>query len=185
MFEVMSTIKINSKHFEVYLTAAQIEERIKSLAQQLNKELTTENPLFVVVLNGAYIFAADLLRKITIPHEVAFVKISSYDGTKSTGMVKNVIGITQNLQNRHVVIVEDIVDTGQSLTYLNQYLKEGNPLKISTLTLLFKPKALLHKVTPTWVGFEIEPHFVIGYGLDYNEAGRNLPDIYVESEKIK
>jgi len=181
----MNEIEINQKWFTPLFNATQINNRIDELAAEMNTTLRHQNPLFVVVLGGAYIFAADLLRKITVAHEVTFVKINSYHGTKSSGKINLSLSPAIALQGRHVIFIEDIIDSGLSMEFLLAYGTTFKPLTQQVVTLLFKPKALKTTIVPNWVGFEIEPAFVLGYGLDFDEKGRNLPHIYVETEPIK
>jgi hypoxanthine phosphoribosyltransferase len=175
----MKEVKILDKTFEVMIDEAKITARINSISAQITKEYEGKNPVFLGVLNGAFLFLADLFKGIHTPSEISFIRVSSYSGTKSTGEMKNVFGLKENISNRHVIIVEDIVDTGETMKYLFDELKKQNPASLKLATLLFKPAALKNPVTPDYVGFEIDPDFVVGYGLDYNGYGRNLTDIYV------
>ncbi|MBP9186017.1 MAG: hypoxanthine phosphoribosyltransferase [Bacteroidia bacterium] len=178
----MSIIKIHQRNFEPFITEKQINERLTAIAYQICAEYEGENPLFLAVLNGAFILAADLFRKITIQSEISFAKISSYQGTSTTNKISELIGFNEQIEGRNVIIIEDIIDTGLSMQYVLNQLQQKNPASVKVLTLLFKPKALLFDIIPDYVGFEIEPKFVLGYGLDYDGLGRNLPDIYVEVE---
>lgn len=150
------------------------------MADRLNKDFADSNPLFICVLNGSFMFASDLLKQITIPGtEIAFIKISSYVGTGSTGEVKEVFGLNKDIDGRTVIILEDIVDTGCSMDYLLQYLEKKNPANIVTATLFFKPKALVRNIKVDYHAIELENDFVVGRGLDYEDLGRNLPDLYI------
>ncbi len=179
----MESIKILDKWFKPYLTEAQILERVKAVADQMNEELKDKNPLLLAVLNGAYIFAADLTRMLTIPMEISFVKLASYEGVMSTGKVKEVIGINEDLEGRTVVIVEDIVDTGRSMKRMIESLGTRNPAEIKVCTLLFKPGKLEEDIKIDYCAMEIPNDFILGYGLDYDQQGRQLRDIYVVEER--
>ena len=174
----MSTVKIKDKSFEVSLPEAQIKARIKELAQQMSRDLEGKNPLFLGVLNGAFIFAADLLREMTIPCEISFVKLASYQGTTSTGSIKEVIGINEDLSGRTVVIVEDIVESGLTIKRMMEQLGTRNPASVQVCTLFFKPDRLKEDLKLDYVAFEIPNDFILGYGLDYDQQGRGLKDIY-------
>ena len=134
------------------------------------------------MLNGAFLFMADLFKNITLDCEISFIRVSSYNGTESSGKIKNVIGLNENISGRDIIVVEDIVDTGDTAKHLFDELKKHNPASVRLATFLFKPKALKQKLEPDYAGFEIEPAFVVGYGLDYDGFGRNLNDIYVLKE---
>lgn len=174
----MKSVTVKDKQFGISLDSASIQKRVSELAKQISSELEGKTPLILCVLNGSFIFAADLFKQITIDAEVAFIRVSSYDGTSSTGMVKSVIGINDNLKGRTVLIVEDIVDTGDTAVYLIEEIKKHDPGKILFASLLLKPLALRQKVHIDYLGFEVPNDFLVGYGLDYDGLGRNLPDIY-------
>ena len=174
----MSVVKVHDKEFEQFLSATQIQERVVELATQINKEYTGKQPLFIGVLNGAFLFMADLIKHIDIECELSFIKVSSYSGTQTTGVVKEMIGLSHDIDGRDVIIVEDIIDTGDTAVYIVNELKKKNPASIRFATILFKPAALRQDFKPDYVGFEIAPDFVVGYGLDYDGLGRNLNDIY-------
>ena len=178
----MSTVKIKDKTFEVSLPEAQIKARIKELAQQMSRDLEGKNPLFLGVLNGAFIFAADLMREMTIPCEISFVKLASYQGTTSTGTIKEVIGINEDLSGRTVVIVEDIVESGLTIKRMMEQLGTRNPASVQVCTLFFKPDRLKEDLKLDYVAFSIPNDFILGYGLDYDQQGRGLKDIYTLSE---
>ncbi len=174
----MSIIKINDRSFRVSLPESEIKERVRQLAQQMSKDLEGKNPLFLAVLNGAFIFAADLMREMTIPCEVSFVKLASYQGTTSTGKVQEVIGINENLSGRTVVIVEDIVESGQTMKRMIESLGTRNPASVQICALFFKPEKLKVDLTLDYVAFRIPDDFIVGYGLDYDQQGRGLKDVY-------
>ena len=174
----MSIIKINDRSFRVSLPESEIKERVRQLAQQMSKDLEGKNPLFLSVLNGAFIFAADLMREMTIPCEVSFVKLASYQGTTSTGKVQEVIGINENLSGRTVVIVEDIVESGQTMKRMIESIGTRNPASVQICALFFKPEKLKVDLTLDYVAFRIPDDFIVGYGLDYDQQGRGLKDVY-------
>ena len=144
----------------------------------MNQELKGKEIVFLTVLNGAFLFAGDLLKKITLDCEIAFIRVSSYAGTQSTGVIKNLIGLSDDMNGKTLILLEDIVDTGETVVYLLEELKKNNPSQIKVASLLLKPKALKHKLNIDYVGFEVPNDFLIGYGLDYDGLGRNLTDIY-------
>ena len=174
----MSIIKINDRSFRVSLPESEIKERVRQLAQQMSKDLEGKNPLFLAVLNGAFIFAADLMREMSIPCEVSFVKLASYQGTTSTGKVQEVIGINENLSGRTVVIVEDIVESGQTMKRMIESIGTRNPASVQICALFFKPEKLKVDLTLDYVAFRIPDDFIVGYGLDYDQQGRGLKDVY-------
>lgn len=171
-------IQVLDKTFTLFIDAPTIQKRVREMGADLEKDFSGQRPLFVVVLKGAYIFAADLLRACPIEQEVAFVQLSSYAGTRSTGQVKQVLGLNQSITNRPVIIIEDIVDTGRTLSLFKQDVLAEGPASVHIATLLYKPDAQQFNLIPDYVGFSIPNHFVIGYGLDYDEEGRHLPAIY-------
>ena len=174
----MDTVKIKDKSFRVSIPEAEIKTRVKALAEQMSKDLEGKNPIFLAVLNGAFIFAADLMREMTIPCEISFVKLASYQGTTSTGKVKEVFGINENLSGRTVVIVEDIVESGQTMKQMIESLGTRNPASVQICTLFFKPEKLKEELTLDYVAFSIPDDFIVGYGLDYDGLGRELKDVY-------
>lgn len=171
-------------NFRPYISNSQIKERIGELADSICSEYAGANPLFVCVLNGAAPFAVDLFRACEdIDAELTFVRLKSYDGMDSTGVVKQVMGLSENLAGRHIILVEDIIDTGNTMVKLLADLEAHNPASIRIATLLFKPEALQHpELKPDYVGFEIPKKFIIGYGLDIDGLARNLNDIYILDE---
>ena len=172
-------IEIDKKNFELMLEYEQIKKRIRLLAIQLNIDFENRIPVFIGVLNGSFIFLADLIKEIHISSEVSFVKVSSYKGDKSSGKIKEEIGLQIPLKDRDVIIVEDIVESGKTLEYLLKMINQENPSSVNVCTLLLKPNSLKVKIDQiNYIGFEISDEFVVGYGLDYNGLGRNLRDIY-------
>ena len=174
----MDSIKIKDKSFRVSIPEAEIKMRVKALAEQMSKDLEGKNPIFLAVLNGAFIFAADLMREMTIPCEISFVKLASYQGTTSTGKVKEVFGINEDLSGRTVVIVEDIVESGQTMKQMIESLGTRNPESVRICTLFFKPEKLKEDLDLDYVAFRIPDDFIVGYGLDYDGLGRELKDVY-------
>jgi len=174
----MSIVKIKDKTFQTSISAAEIKQRVKDLAERINRDMAGKNPLFLSVLNGAFMFTADLLRAITIPCEVSFVKLASYEGVTSTGKVQEVIGLNADISGRTVVILEDIVDTGHTMRQMLDSLQTRNPASIHVCTLFVKPDKLEEEVDIDYAAFSIPNDFIVGYGLDYDQQGRNLPEIY-------
>lgn len=174
----MAPITVNNKTFEVYIEETKIQARIAELAAQMNLDLKDKKPLFLAVLNGSFLFAADLFKKLTIDCEISFVKLASYEGTQSTEKVKKLIGLNENIKGRTIVVLEDIVDTGITINEMMSQLMEHEPTEIKIATLLFKPAAYIKRVHLDYVGFEVPKFFLLGYGLDYDGLGRNLNDIY-------
>jgi hypoxanthine phosphoribosyltransferase len=174
----MKTIKVHNKEFSKFIDASQIEKAVETIANQINTDLAGKNPLFLVVLNGAFMFAADLLKKITIPCQISFVKLSSYIGTSTTSVVRELIGLDEVLTGRAVVIIEDIIDTGITMGVTIEKLKKLEASEVRVATLLFKPDAFRMNYEIDYIGMEIPNDFIVGYGLDYDAHGRNYPDIY-------
>jgi len=164
--------------FETSIPEAEILRRVKAVAERINHDMEGKNPLFLAVLNGAFVFAADLMREITIPCEISFVKLASYQGTTSTGRITEVIGINEDLKGRDVIIVEDIVDTGLTMKRMIESLGTREPASIHICALLVKPEKLKVDLNIEYAVMEIPNDFIVGYGLDYNQQGRNLRDIY-------
>lgn len=171
-------MKIKDLDFEKFITTAKIAKKVDALAETINTDYTDKTPLFLPILNGSFIFAADLIKKISIPCRVSFVKISSYQGVASTGQLKTLIGHDESLFNQDIIIVEDIVDTGLTLQKIIEELRSLGTKSVEVVALLRKKPAREKVVDVKYVGFDIENEFVLGYGLDYDGLGRNLKDIY-------
>jgi hypoxanthine phosphoribosyltransferase len=171
-------ITLHDKKFVPFISEQEINAVISEMATKISADFTGKNPLFVAVLNGSFMFTSDLMKKITIDCELSFVKLASYNGASSTGVVNELIGLTDNLNGRHVVVLEDIVDTGRTLEYLLDVLKIHELASLSIATLLLKPDVFDKKYKIRYVGKNIPNKFVVGFGLDYNELGRNLKEIY-------
>ncbi|MFN3916603.1 MAG: hypoxanthine phosphoribosyltransferase [Flavobacteriales bacterium] len=178
----MQEIKLHDKTFCPFITGDKIEEAVKQIARRINCDYEGKTPLFVAVLNGSFMFAADLMRHIEIPCEISFIKLASYHGTGSTGEVKNLIGLTEKVSGKDLVIVEDIVDTGLTLKKIILELEKESPTSISVATCLFKPKAYRFTKEISYAAIEVGNEFLVGYGLDYDGLGRNLNDIYIINE---
>ena len=174
----MSKVKVHDKYFESFILFEKIQEAINSIATNINKDIEDVTPIFLVILNGSFMFAGDLLKKISAPCEVSFVKLSSYVGTKSTKKVKELIGFNEDIKGRSVIIVEDIVDSGNTLENVLGQLNRMGAGDVKIATLLFKPDAFEKSYKIDYIGIEIPDDFIVGYGLDYNNHGRNLKDIY-------
>jgi len=171
-------VTIHDKQFIPYIESADLHKRIHEMAKQINENFKGKRPIFLAILNGSFMFAADIFRQIEVEAEICFVRLSSYAGTHSTGEVVTAIGLDKDIQNRHVILLEDIIDTGRTLTAFLPSLQEKKPASVSIATLLFKPDAAQFKVPIDYCGFRIPNLFVLGYGLDYNGLGRNLPGLY-------
>lgn len=178
----MSKVKVLDKTFETFIKEEDLLEKIRVVADRINKDMDGKNPIFLSVLNGAFMFTADLMRMVTIPCEVSFVKLASYEGTMSTGKIKEVIGINEDLTGRNVVIVEDIIDTGLTMKQMVESLGTRNPESIHICTMLLKPDKLQVPLNVEYAAMEIPNDFIVGHGLDYDQQGRNLRDIYVLAE---
>ena len=176
--ETMGIVKIKDKTFRTSIPEAEILKKVQVVADRLNKDYEDKDPVFLAVLNGSFIFAADLMRAVTVPSEISFVKYASYEGTTSTGSMKTLMGINQDLEGRHVVIVEDIVDSGFTMKHMIEDLKQKNPATIEICSLLVKPGNLKVDLDIKYAVMEIPNDFIVGYGLDYDQEGRNLRDIY-------
>ena len=174
----MKTVKIKDKEFELFLSQEEIEKAIDKVAAKMNEDLADADPLFICILNGAFMFVSDLMKRVNVPSEMTFVKLSSYSGTSSTGKIREIFGLVEDIKGRTVVIIEDIVDTGHTMSKMLDELKNREPKDIKVATLLFKPKALQTDVKLDYVALEIPSDFIVGYGLDYDGYGRNLSDIY-------
>ena len=179
----MGVVKIKDKSFETSITEAEIKQRVKAVAEQINHDMAGKNPLLLAVLNGAFVFAADLMRELTIPCEISFVKLASYQGVTSSGTVKEVIGINENLAGRTIIIVEDIVESGLTMKRMIESIGTRNPASVHICTLLLKPDRLQVPLDIEYVAFSIPNDFILGYGLDYEGYYRNLRYIgYVEAK---
>ncbi len=175
-------IKLLDKTFRVMIPAEEIDKAVERVAEQLNVRYEGRTPVFLGVLSGSFLFLSDLVRKTTFDSQLAFVKISSYEGTESTGNVKQQFGVDFDIEGRDIIIVEDIVETGHSMNYLLDHLRRKNPASISICTLFFKPEKFLYEYKIDYTALSIGNEFIVGYGLDYNQLGRNLKDIYVIDE---
>lgn len=175
----MDSVIVKDKTFRPFIPVEEIEKRVAEIGQQISRDLEGKNPLFLAILNGSYVFAADLLRHITTPCEISFVRVSSYSGMQSTGKLTEVIGLKENIEGRTLVIVEDIIDSGFTMEGLVKTLEAKNPADLRICTLLTKPGNMKVKLDIPYCAFEIPNDFIVGYGLDYDGYGRNLPSIYV------
>ena len=173
-----TVVQVKDKKFALYISEEKIKERVKEVASQIDEDLRKKNPLFLVVLNGSFVFAADLLRNINFPCEITFVRMSSYEGDKSTGSVKQLIGLNEDVSGRTVVIVEDIIESGTTMKEMLRILGEKKPKDVFITSLFVKPGCLKVSLKIDYRCFDIENDFIVGYGLDYNQEGRNLPHIY-------
>jgi hypoxanthine phosphoribosyltransferase len=180
----MPSIKVHDKEFEIYLSEHDIQEKIKELAKQLENDYKDKNPLFIAILNGSFMFASDIFKNLNIDAEICFIKLASYKGMKSTGNVITAIGLDQDLYDRHVIIIEDIVDTGKTLYNFLPKLQHQQTASLKIVTLLHKPEATTFPLTIDYIGFSIPNKFVVGYGLDYDGLGRNLKEIYQLAEPV-
>ncbi|MBL7842971.1 MAG: hypoxanthine phosphoribosyltransferase [Cyclobacteriaceae bacterium] len=174
-------MKIKDLTFKKFISEEKIKGKVTELADEINKDYTNRTPLFLPILNGSFIFASDLIRDITLECRVSFVKHSSYQGTASTGQLKTLIGLNESIFNQDILIVEDIMDTGLTLSKVVEELRSLGTRSVEVVTLVRKAPARQHAVQPKYVGFDIEDEFILGYGLDYEGLGRNLKDIYKQS----
>lgn len=179
----MSIVRLKDKTFKTSIPEAVIKQRVKELAVQLSRDMEGKNPLLLGVLNGSFIFAADLMREMTIPCEISFVKLASYQGVTSTGKVHEVLGISEDLTGRTVVIVEDIVDTGRTMRQMIESLGTRQPASVHICTLFVKPEKLEEPLNIEYAAFSIPNDFIVGYGLDYDQQGRQLKEIYTLCEE--
>lgn len=175
---IMSIINVHDRYFKTYISGKQIEETIQSMVTQITNDLKDETPIFIGILNGSFMFVADFVRKYNGNCEVSFVKLASYEGTTSTGKIKQLLGVNENLEGRTVVILEDIIDTGNTLQEIYEIFKDKNLKQLKIATLFFKPDVFKKELPIDYIGISIPDKFIIGYGLDYNNFGRNLADIY-------
>ena len=180
----METIKIHDKWFRTSYTETEILKHIKEVADRINNDMKGKNPLFLAVLNGSFMFAADLMKMINIPCEISFVKLASYEGTMSTGKIKEVFGINEDISGRTIIIVEDIVESGLTMKRMIDTLGTRNPESVHICTLLLKPERLQVNLDIEYAAMKIPNDFIVGYGLDYDRQGRNLRDIYTLVEDV-
>ncbi len=175
----MKQVKIFDKNFQLFIPYEKIKATVENMAEVMNRDLADKNPLFICILNGSFMFAAELYKRIElIETEISFVKLASYNGEETSGKVKQLIGLNEKIEGRTVVVLEDIVDSGLTIEHIQDQLKQLNPAEVLIATLLLKPDALKKKVQLNYIGMEIPNDFIVGYGLDYNGYGRNLIDIY-------
>jgi hypoxanthine phosphoribosyltransferase len=174
----MPVIKVIDKKFKPYISAEEIDSRIKAVAEQINNDYRGKKPIFIAILNGSFMFASDLFKQISIEAEICFIKLASYKGTKSTGNVITSIGLDEPLKDRHVIIIEDIVDTGNTLNQFLPQLYNQQPASLKIAALLHKPEALKYPLEIDYLGFSVPNIFLLGFGLDYDGLGRNLAEIY-------
>ncbi len=174
----MANIQVHDKLFEPYLSADEIIKKVSLIASQLNEDYKEKRPLFIAILNGAFMFASDLFKQVKIDAEICFIKLASYKGTKSSGQVITAIGLDMDLFNRHIIIIEDIVDTGKTLNVFLPQLRNQQPASLKIAALLHKPEASIYPLQIDYLGFTIPNKFVVGYGLDYDGLGRNIAEIY-------
>ncbi len=175
-------MRLLDQKLTLFIPEEEITARVKELARRISNDFAGKDPVFIILLNGAFLFAADLVRAISVPCQLSFIKISSYSGTQSAGKVKELIGLSETLTDRHVVLLDDIIDTGLTMSGLLEQVKERRPASISTASLLLKPAMFNNAFKPDYIGFSIPNTFVVGYGLDYNGYGRNLKDIWQITE---
>lgn len=175
----MAKVKIHDKEFEIFIPYEKIRSVVEKMAEQMNRDLKDKNPLFLCILNGSFMFAAEIFKRIELMDaEISFVKLASYSGTSTTGEIKELIGLNESLEGRTIVVLEDIVDTGITIANTVEQIKSKNPAEVKVATLLLKPDALKKPVDLSYIGIEIPNDFIVGYGLDYDGLGRNLIDIY-------
>lgn len=180
---MQDVIKLHDKKFRIMIPAEKIDEAVSAVARRINADYgDKQTPLFVGVLNGSFMFMSDLIKKVEFNNELSFVKLASYEGTCSTGEVKNLIGLNTPIEGRHVIVVEDIVDTGESIEHMMRELEARKPASIAVCTLFFKPGSYRKQIPIEYRAMEIGNEFIVGYGLDYNQLGRSLKDIYVVTE---
>ena len=176
-------IQLNDRRFKVMIPAEKIDEAVAAVAERINRDYAErQTPIFMGVLNGSFMFLSDLIKKIEFNNEISFVKLASYEGTASTGAIKQLIGINGSIEGRHIIIVEDIVDTGESIQHMIESLRTYNPASIEVCTLFFKPNSYSKQIPINYRAMEIGNEFIVGYGLDYDQLGRSLKDIYVVCE---
>lgn len=176
-------IKLHEKEFELYISNDEIQKRVMEIAAKINEDMAGKNPLFIGVLNGAFLFCADVFKHLTIECELSFVRVSSYAGTTSSGAVKTVLGLDDSVKGRTVVFIEDIIDSGKTATFLTNEINKFQPESVHWATMLVKPESLKYVIDIAYKGFEVSDDFLVGYGLDYNGNGRNLNDLYKERKR--
>lgn len=174
----MNIVQVKDKQFALYISQDTIKERVKEVASEIEADLKDKNPLFLVILNGSFIFAADLLRNMMFPCEITFIRMASYEGTNTTGKVEQILGLRESIEGRTIVIVEDIIDTGYTMKEMLHILDEKKPAEVYVTSLFVKPENLKVDVKIDYKCFDIDNDFIVGYGLDYDQHGRNFPDIY-------
>jgi hypoxanthine phosphoribosyltransferase len=174
----MELIKVHDKQFQTYISADKISEEVKRVASEINKDYAGRRPLFIAILNGSFMFAADLFKEITIEAEICFIKLASYKGIKSTGQVLTAIGLDVDLVGREIIVIEDIVDTGNTLSKFLPQIENHHPASLKIAALLHKPEAMVHPIKIDYLGFSVPNKFLLGYGLDYDGLGRNIKEIY-------
>ena len=171
-------MKVHDKQFDKFIDEGKINERIKEIAKDINKDYRGKTPLFIAILNGSFMFAADLMREVTIPSEISFVRVASYEDMQSSGDIKKLIGLSENIFNREVIVIEDIIDSGLTMSKMLEEFTSLGAKNVSIASLLTKPDNMKMDIEVKYLGFEIPNKFVVGYGLDYDGLGRNLKDIY-------
>ena len=174
----MELLKVHDKHFKPYISAEQINEQVKRVAFEINNDYEGKRPLFIAILNGAFMFASDLFKEITIEAEICFIKLASYKGVTSKGQVVTAIGLDVDIVGREVIVIEDIIDTGKTLSHFLPQLKYHHPASLKIAALLQKPDAMIHDIKINYLGFKVPNNFLVGYGLDYDGLGRNIKEIY-------
>ena len=178
MTSLADTITIKDLEFIPYVTHSDILERIREIGIKINQDYENKNPLFIAVLNGSFMFASDLMKQVDLKSELTFIKVNSYEGTESSGQIKEMIGIGQSVTDRHVVIIEDIVDTGHTINHLLSEISKKDPASIEVVTLFSKTESHQSDIYLKYIGFDIPNKFIVGYGLDYDGYGRNYQDVY-------
>lgn len=174
----MELIRVHDKHFKPYISADKISEEVKRIAGEINKDYAGRKPLFIAILNGSFMFAADLFKEINIETEICFIKLASYKGIKSSGQVITAIGLDVDLVGREIIVIEDIVDTGNTLSKFLPQINHHHPASLKIAALLHKPEAMVHPIKIDYLGFSVPNKFLLGYGLDYDGLGRNIKEIY-------
>jgi hypoxanthine phosphoribosyltransferase len=174
----LKNIFLHNKQFEVFISKKEIESAVERIANSMNRDLAGKNPLFISLLNGAFMFTSDLLKKLNFNSNLSFIRLSSYNGFQTTGKINQVLGLTESIEDRTVVVLEDIIDTGTTLNYFLRELNSMKPAEIKVATMFFKPDACMHAVQIDYLGLKIPNDFVVGYGLDYDGLGRNYEELY-------